>query len=217
MKVYSQATLNEILDLHAKWIRNENGGRRADLSWSDLTGVDLSNADLLGANLSNTNLSRADMYWTNLRSADLTGATLTGANLSHANFHSADLPNANFTYADLSHANFHRASMQGVNLTQADLTGACMVDANMHDATLVDLCSMCGVIGNMAEIKSIQCSIWPVTYTKTQMQIGCQLHELDKWWEFTDDQISRMDSKALSWWQKWKPVLKTIIEMDPAI
>ncbi|MGB6115674.1 MAG: hypothetical protein WBF97_11385, partial [Comamonas sp.] len=55
-----------------------------------------------------------------------------------------------------------------------------------------------------------------VTYTATHMQIGCQLHALERWWGFSDEQISRMDARALEWWGRWKPVLQQIIAMSPA-
>jgi len=66
--------LQIILDLHKKWLFNEKGGERADLS-----GADLRRSYLSGANLSGANLSGAD-----LSGADLSGAYLSGANLSGA-------------------------------------------------------------------------------------------------------------------------------------
>ena len=82
--------LNEILEKHLKWLNDENGGERADLSGADLSGADLSGADLRGAdlyiaNLRGANLSGADLYIANLRGADLSGADLSGADLSGAN------------------------------------------------------------------------------------------------------------------------------------
>ena len=62
--------LKEVLEAHLKWIRGESDGKRADLSWANL-----SRADLSWANLSRANLS----------GADLSGADLSGANLSRAN------------------------------------------------------------------------------------------------------------------------------------
>ena len=59
--------IKEVLDKHAKWLRCEAVGSRADLSRADLSRADLSRADLSGANLSG---------------ADLSGANLSGANLS---------------------------------------------------------------------------------------------------------------------------------------
>ena len=51
----SKIDLKTILDLHAKWIRNEVGGVRANLSEANLSGADLSRANLYGANLSGAN------------------------------------------------------------------------------------------------------------------------------------------------------------------
>lgn len=47
-----QKELNEILDLHSKWLRNEDRGRKADLYGADLSGTNLSGANLRWANLS---------------------------------------------------------------------------------------------------------------------------------------------------------------------
>ncbi|MCV6799344.1 hypothetical protein OII53_24755, partial [Achromobacter ruhlandii] len=84
-------------------------------------------------------------------------------------------------------------------------------------ANLGELRSIWGASGNLRELKAVQCDTWPVTYTATHMQIGCQFHTLEAWWSFTDEQIARMDSSALAWWQKWKPVLHTIVTMSPAV
>ena len=43
--------LKMILDKHRKWLKNELGGARANLSGANLSGADLSYADLSGANL----------------------------------------------------------------------------------------------------------------------------------------------------------------------
>jgi len=45
-------TLTEIVELHRKYVNDENGGSRADLSRADLSGADLSGAYLSGADLS---------------------------------------------------------------------------------------------------------------------------------------------------------------------
>lgn len=41
----------EVLQRHAKWLKNEEGGEKADLRGSDLRDADLRGADLWGANL----------------------------------------------------------------------------------------------------------------------------------------------------------------------
>ena len=73
-----------------------------------------------------------------------------------------------------------------------------------------------GATGNMGELKSLFLETWPITYTAEVMQIGCERHPIEEWWAFDDERIARMDSEALDWWKKWKPVLQQIIEMSPA-
>ena len=90
---------------HLKWLRGENGGKRADLSEADLSRADLSRADLFGANL-----SRADLFGANLFGANLSEADLSGANLSRADLFGANLFGANLSEADLSEANLSRAN-----------------------------------------------------------------------------------------------------------
>ena len=58
-----------ILEKHAKWLRGEDGGERANLRDADLRGANLRNADLRGADLCDADLCNA-----NLRDADLSGA-----------------------------------------------------------------------------------------------------------------------------------------------
>jgi hypothetical protein len=35
---------------------------------------------------------------------------------------------------------------------------------------------------------------------------------VDEWIEFSDEEISKMDSKALAWWKIWKPILLSIAD-----
>ena len=73
--------LKEILDKHLKWLRNEDGGERADLSGANLSGADLSGANLSGAYLYGANLSGANLSGAYLYGAYLSGADLSGANI----------------------------------------------------------------------------------------------------------------------------------------
>ena len=111
--------LKNILDKHLKWLRGENGGKRADLSRANLSGANLSRANLSGADLSWANLSRADLSGANLPGADLSWADLSWADLSGANLSGANLPGA-----DLSRANLFRADLSWADLSGADLSGA---------------------------------------------------------------------------------------------
>ena len=85
----------EVLQRHAKWLKNEEGGERADLHEADLRGADLHEAnlrwaDLHEANLYEANLYEADLRWANLREANLREADLRGADLYGANLYGAN-------------------------------------------------------------------------------------------------------------------------------
>ena len=85
MKI-SAEKLQEIIESHGRWLRNEEGGERANLRSADLSSADLSGADLRSADLSS-----ADLYCADLSSADLSGADLRSADLRSADLRSADL------------------------------------------------------------------------------------------------------------------------------
>lgn len=74
MRILTKEQLKEILDKHLKWLRSEEGGERANLSYADLRYADLSSADL----------RYADLSYADLRSADLRSADLSSADLSYA-------------------------------------------------------------------------------------------------------------------------------------
>ncbi|WP_421721905.1 pentapeptide repeat-containing protein [Achromobacter denitrificans] len=149
--------------------------------------------------------------------ANLADANLADANLARANLADANLADANLARANLARANLADAKLARANLARANLARANLARANLADANLAELCGIWGASGNLREVKAIQCDTWPVTYTATHMQIGCQLHALEAWWAFTDEQINEMACGALAWWQKWKPVLHTIVTMSPAV
>ena len=124
--------LKQILELHKKWLNNEDGGKRADLSGADL------------------------------RSAYLSGAYLSGAYLSGA-----------------------------------DLRGADLWD----------------VTGNKKEIFTFQTNKYTVVIYQDRIQIGCKNFSQSEWFNFSDDEITEMDSEALDWWRTHKQHVKTWCEM----
>ena len=93
--------LKKILELHAKWLNGEEGGKRADLSDADLSDADLSGADLRRADLSDADLRRANLSGADLGWADLSDADLSGADLGRADLSDADLGKADLDYSCL--------------------------------------------------------------------------------------------------------------------
>ena len=64
----------EVLQRHAKWLKDEEGGEKADLRDADLRGADLRDADLRDADLRGADLRDADLRGADLRDANLRGA-----------------------------------------------------------------------------------------------------------------------------------------------
>ena len=203
---HNGVTLAQILADHALWLRDEGANlTRANLIDANLTDAYMTGANMTGANLTRANLIDANLTRANLTRADLTGANLTRANLTRANLTDAYMTGANMTGADLTGANLTRA-----NLTRANLTDAYMTRANLTDARLW------GAIGNMAEVKSMQIERWPVTYTASTLQIGCERHHIAAWREASPEWIARMDPNVTDWWAKFGPIILGIIDASPA-
>jgi len=141
--------------------------------------------------------------------ADLSAADLRFANLRFANLRFADLRYANLRYANLSCADLSAADLRYADLRSANLRFADLSCADLRSANLL-------AVGNMVTVKSVQADIWPVAYTHDTLQIGCQRHLITEWWAFEDKEIERMDSRALTWWVVWKPILQAMISASPA-
>lgn len=86
LKKISIEELKERLELHKKWLKNEAGGIKLDLSYANLRGANLSYVDLRCANLYGVDLSYAD-----LKGADLSYADLESANLDKTKFYLTNL------------------------------------------------------------------------------------------------------------------------------
>lgn len=54
---------------------------------------------------------------------------------------------------------------------------------------------------------------YDITITPWHIKIGCQYHAQEAWWNFTDEQIEKIDGdNALSFWKIWKEPLKQICD-----
>ena len=140
----------------------------------------------------------------------LKNPSLPKPSLSYANLNYANLSSTNLSSADLSYANLGSANLSSADLRSADLSYANLGSANLS-TSLISNC-----IGNMKEIKTLMFDNWIISYTNTNMAIGCQQHLIKDWWNFTDTDIDKMFNGALIWWKKWKPILKRIIKISSA-
>ena len=91
------------------------------------------------------------------------------------------------------------AIAQNANLWDANLVGADLRDADLRGANLRGAKNAPMIITGL---------LWTVYIDSTgMMRIGCQNHSVEDWKNFTDEKISAMDSKALTFWNQYKSML----------
>ena len=100
MRKFTEEQLREIIESHGRWLRDKEGGTRADLSGSDLSYSDLSGSDLRGSDLSYSDLRGSNLSYSDLRGSNLSYSNLSGSNLSYS-----DLSGSNLSYSDLRGSN----------------------------------------------------------------------------------------------------------------
>ena len=115
MKSISYNKLKEMLYNHELWL-NCRGGKKINLSYTDLSNIDLSDADLRYVDLSNSNLNNTD-----LRCANLSNANLRHTDLSNTNLRHTDLSNADLSYSNLSNADLRYVDLSNIKINYRTL------------------------------------------------------------------------------------------------
>ena len=193
--------IRKVLELHKKWLNDEEGGEKVNLSGANLREVNLSRTDLSEAILSGADLSEAILIKADLSGADLRGADLREADLRGANLRGADLIKADLREAILRGANLSGANLSGADLREADLRGADLRGADLRGADLrrADLRGAKTMVIHLGQY---------IAYVQPDStRIGCQYHTNDEWRKFPDELISRMASDALEWWTENKELI----------
>lgn len=125
-----------------------------------------------------------------------------------------NLSNSNLRYSDLRHINLSCINLRGSDLRDSDLSYSNLSNSNLNYSDLRGS-DLRFVIGNGIEIKSLQIGTYMVSYHKDILNIGCQSHKLDKWINFTDEEIDAMDrDTALDWWKLNKDILVTLVKRE---
>ena len=182
-------------------------------SWADLLkGALKAKVSLYRADFSEANFIEANFRWADFSEANFIEANFIEANFRGANFSEANFRGANFRWADFRWADFSEANFSEANFIEADFRGADFSEANFREADFRgDSYQYC--IGNMREIKSMQLDTYLIVFNKHFLAIGCQQHSIEKWKNFTDDEIENLDNGALEWWNKWKDFIFKAIEL----
>jgi hypothetical protein len=130
----------------------------------------------------------------NLRGVDFRGADFRGAD-----FRGADLSDAYLRGADLRSAYLRSAYLNGAYLRGADLTGADLRGAALWEC-----------IGNNKEVVTFFTEFYTVNFTRDFLNIGCRTYSYEEWFSFTDDEIYKMASDSLEFWNKYKETIKEL-------
>jgi hypothetical protein len=199
-----QIEVNEIVAKHKLWLEFKKG-IRADFSNENLRGIDFN-----GMNLRNAIFT----------GADLRGAKFNGANLIDVDFTYANLRNVDFTYADLRGAKFNGANLCNANLRGASLIGAKFNGANLNDAIFTDA-NLLGANFHNTDFRGTNLLIlklppWDVYIHAETIQIEDQHHSHDKWLNFNDREIKKIDTYMLEWWKEYKSLIVAGIEIVKA-
>jgi hypothetical protein len=168
-----------------------------------------------------TSLVNADLQFTNLRGADLRFANLQYTKLQDADLRGADLQDADLEFAYLRRADLRGSDLRGTNLRGADLRdadlqgailqGAILQDTNLQNTNL-QYADIRWVSGDGKRIKTIIDQYRIVIMQEYGvMAIGCKQYSIDKWMNFSDKEIDKMDTGALHWWKVWKPYIQQLI------
>ncbi len=136
-----------------------------------------------------SNLCDCDLSGSNLSDCDMSDCSLRGRNLRLCNGSDRHLRGSNLSDCDLRGSN-----LRGSNLRYSNLRGSNLRDCDLRYSNLIIL----------------QTDIWTCYIQLEHIRIGCQYHRVDQWLSFSDEDISKMDSRALDWWSKWKALIMAI-------
>jgi len=127
----TQEELDEILLLHKKFLNNEEGGQRADLSYQDLFGLNLTQTTLDEANCAGTNFFGVDVAGVSFQGADLAGACFKDCSLRRCNFLGANLHKS-----DLRNTFMYLTRFDLADLSEADLSSSFVAETTAGHAVL---------------------------------------------------------------------------------
>lgn len=77
-----------------------------------------------------------------------------------------------------------------------DLHGANLRNADLRNADLI----------------VYQAGQWIAYIQRDVIQIGCQVHSVTEWANFSDEEISEMHSNAIEYWKKHKKIILAIAQ-----
>src|SRR5690606_11584016 len=125
MERMTQAQLDAMVDLHARYLEGRLGGRRATLKNVDISGLSFAGKDMRQSDLTGCRMRDMDLSRANFSEARVYACDLSDANLSRANFSRSDLRGTRIQSANLEEANLDKADLRvgGISTNGMDDTG----------------------------------------------------------------------------------------------
>lgn len=218
LKKITQEELDKILELHRKYLTGEEGGVKANLSYTDLAELNLNKRDLIDINISHSNLRntkffcsnliRVDFYDSNLEGADFGNAKLNGirfdcANLTLTDFNDAYIRCCGFIYSNLNKTNFNNATLYCIDIMESGLNKAKFYLTNLHMVNKADY--VC--IGNIGSRNDTTYYF----YNIDRVICGCFDGTMEEFEEKVDREYGKCkDIKKLSCWKEYNIVIDTL-------
>ena len=100
------------------------------------------------------------------------------------------------------------ANLSGANLYGANLSGAHLYGANLSGANLSGA-DLCGEKLTKTPLQILGFKYF-VLILNRQIKIGCEIHNAEKWRNFKDSEIEKMDEGALTWWKIHKKAILSL-------
>jgi len=141
-----QEELKVIIENHGKWLRDEDGGIRANLSGCDLSGCDLHGSDLSGSDLRGSDLSGCDLSGCDLSGCDLSGCYLRGSDLSGCDLRESDLRES-----DLRGIKEDFFKILSTSIPEIEDLKLALIESRVNGSTYTGEC--CCLIGTIANIR----------------------------------------------------------------
>lgn len=203
---------------------NWKGFKGNVLSGVELKGLDLSEIDLSGCVLFDCTFTSCNFHNANLSGLHTgnSGASFIDCNLHSVNFASADLSNLSFlgctilacemSNADLSSSQIIGSrlitcNLRGVNMVKSDLTGTVLQNNDLYDT-----------IGNGAQLKSILCAQWPITYTFAELQFASLRSASTNPAGIRESALLSVHGQSsVDTWRRWKNLIGSVILHEPAV
>jgi hypothetical protein len=161
----------------------------------------LDNADCSNLILRKFNFAGARLSGANFSGSNLAMVNFSGATLGDANFYNAKLVGANFTDATLERASLQAAYCRSANFSYAACSGVDFTDADMRNTVIT------GMTLENSNFMVLTLPRWTVYVHSDSIRIGCQYHTHAEWYNFDEEQIEAMATRATNWWAIFKPVI----------